>query len=459
MQLLVKDKEFYKRILSIGIPISLQSLITFSVSMTDTMMLGSLGEVTLSAASLANQFCFIFLVINFGLGGGSGVLTGQFWGQKDVNSIKKTMSILFKISIAFAVLFLLLAQFFPEKIMSIYTSEAGVIEQGAKYLRVISLSFIMQGIVTTATIVLRTVGTVQIGLLASGLSFLINIFLNYVLIFGKFGAPALGIEGAAIATLTARIIEFTVVIIYLLKFDKKIKFNLKYIFSTDKYILNKYIKIGFPVLISDIILVLGLNMLSVVMGRMGSDMVAANSISNIVTQFTMVFLQGVSNSSSVIIGNTVGEGNLDAAQERGVSFLTLSVLLGIVSSIIILSLKNVIVDFYNVSDATKQIAYSLMDSTCIIVIFSSVSSILTKGVLRAGGDTKFLMIADVLFLWVVSIPLGYIAGIVLGLSPGIVFIALKLDEIIKSIWCTGRLLSKKWIKRINEPDKENIEIA
>ena len=148
MQLLVKDKEFYKRILSIGIPISLQSLITFSVSMTDTMMLGSLGEVTLSAASLANQFCFIFLVINFGLGGGSGVLTGQFWGQKDVNSIKKTMSILFKISIAFAVLFLLLAQFFPEKIMSIYTSEAGVIEQGAKYLRIISLSFIMQGIRT-----------------------------------------------------------------------------------------------------------------------------------------------------------------------------------------------------------------------------------------------------------------------------------------------------------------------
>lgn len=261
-------------------------------------------------------------------------------------------------------------------------------------------------------------------------------------------------QGAAIATLTARIIEFTVVIIYLLKFDKKIKFNLKYIFSTDKYI-----KIGFPVLISDIILVLGLNMLSVVMGRMGSDMVAANSISNIVTQFTMVFLQGVSNSSSVIIGNTVGEVNLEAAQERGVSFLTLSVLLGIVSSIIILSLKNVIVDFYNVSDATKQIAYSLMDSTCIIVIFSSVSSILTKGVLRAGGNTKFLMIADVLFLWVVSIPLGYIAGIVLGLSPGIVFIALKLDEIIKSIWCTGRLLSKKLIKRINEPDKENIEIA
>lgn len=459
MQLLIKDKNFYKRILSIGVPISLQSLITFSVSMTDTMMLGSLGEITLSAASLANQFCFIFLVINFGLGGGSGVLTGQFWGQKDIKSINKTISILFKISLAFAVVFLLLAQIMPEKIMSVYTQESGVIEQGASYLKIISLSFIMQGIVTTATIILRTVGAVQVGLIASSLSFLVNICLNYIFIFGKLGLPALGIKGAAIATLTARIIEFTVVTVYLLKFDKKLKFKLKFILSTDKNILSKYIKVGLPVLVSDIILVLGLNMLSVIMGRMGSDMVAANSISNIVTQFTMVFLQGVSSSSSVIIGNTVGEGDLKSAQERGVTFLVLSIILGLLGSVIILSLKYVIVNFYNVSDATKEIAYSLMSATSFIIIFSSVSGILTKGVLRAGGDTKFLMIADVLFLWVISIPLGYISGIVLGMPPGIVFIALKLDEIIKSLWCTGRLLSKKWIKRVNDNPKEDIQIA
>lgn len=449
MQLLVKDKNFYKKILQIGIPISLQGLITFSVNMTDTMMLGSLGEITLSAASLANQFCMIFLIINFGLGGGSGVLTGQFWGQKDTKSINKTLSILLRFSFVFAVLLMSLAQFIPEKIMSVYTTENSVITQGSMYLRIISLSFIMQGIAVTSTIVLRTIGAVHVGLMASSCSFVVNIILNYILIFGKFGAPALGIQGAAIGTLVARVIEFIIVMLYLFKFDKKIQFKLKYLLETDKDILNKYIKIGLPVLISDILLVLGMNMLSVIMGRMGSDMVAANSISNVVNQFTMILLQGVGNASAVITGNTIGAGKIDEAQEGAITFLTLSLILGLVAALVILISKNFIVDFYNVSDSTKKIAYSLLDSTAFIAMFSFTSGILTKGVLRAGGDTKFLMLADILFLWVASIPLGYLAGIVFNLPPGIVFVALKIDEIIKSIWCIKRLLSKKWIKRIN----------
>ena len=457
MQFLVKDKNFYKKILQIGVPISLQGLITFSVNMTDTMMLGSLGEITLSASSLANQFCLIFLIINYGLGGGSGVLTGQFWGQKDTESINKTLSILLRFSLLFAILLMLAAQIMPEKIMGVYTTEAEVIKQGSMYLKIISLSFIMQGIVATSTIVLRTIGTVNVGLIASGCSFLVNIILNYIFIFGKFGAPELGIQGAAIGTLVARIIEFIIIVSHLLKSDKKIQFKLKYLLSTDKIILKKYIKIGFPVLVSDIILVLGMNMLSVIMGRMGSEMVAGNSISNIVNQFTMIFLQGVSSASSVIIGNTIGEGNIEEAQKRGVTFLVLSLILGIVSAAIILISKNVIVDFYNVSDSTKEIAYALLNSTAFIVMFSFTSGILTKGVLRAGGDTKFLMIADVLFLWAASIPLGYIAGIVLNLPPGIVFIALKIDEIIKSLWCIKRLTGKKWIKRISN-DKEYMEL-
>ncbi|MGL5694515.1 MAG: MATE family efflux transporter, partial [Peptostreptococcaceae bacterium] len=451
-QLLVKDKDFYKKIIQIGVPISLQGLITFSVNMTDTMMLGSLGEITLSAASLANQFCMIFLIINFGLGGGSGVLTGQFWGQKDTKSINKTLSILLKFSFVFAIILMLLAQLIPDKIMSVYTTENSVIEQGSMYLKVISLSFIMQGIAVTSTIVLRTIGAVHVGLMASSCSFIVNIILNYILIFGKFGSPALGIQGAAIGTLVARIIEFIIVALYLLKFDKKIKFKLKYLLQTDKDILSKYIKIGLPVLVSDILLVLGMNMLSVIMGRMGSDMVAANSISNIVNQFTMILLQGISSASAVITGNTIGSGKLEKAQERAVTFLVLSLVFGFIAALIILLSKNFIVDFYNVSDNTKEIAYSLLNSTAFIAMFSFTSGILTKGVLRAGGDTKFLMLADILFLWVASIPLGYLAGIVLNLPPGIVFVALKIDEIIKSIWCVKRLLSKKWIKRINQED-------
>ena len=456
MNIFVKDKHFYKTVAAISIPIALQSLINVGVSMTDTMMLGSFGEITLSAASLANQFCFIFLIINFGLGGGAGVLSGQFWGKKDTNSINKVLSILIRSSVIFALLFLCLSQFVPEKIMAIYTKEANVSAQGIMYLKIVSLSFIFQGISTTVNILFRTVESVKVALFGSLASFVFNVFLNWVLIFGNLGAPQLGIQGAAIATLTSRIIEFTVVMIYLFKIDKKLKFKFKYLFKLDVELLKNYIKVGGPVLISDLILALGLNMVSVIMGRMGSDMVAANSISSVVLQFTNVFLMGVANASGVITGNTVGEGKFDLAQERAITFVGMAVMLGGFSSILIFILKDFVIDFYNISSNTKQMDIQLMNSTSFLVIFMAVASLLTKGVLRAGGDTKFLMIADIFFLWAVSIPLGAIAGLVFKLPAGIVLICLKIDEIIKGLWCVARLLSKKWIKAVNEEDKIDV---
>ena len=285
----MKDKELYKNILKISIPIAMQSLINVGVSMTDTMMLGKFGEITLSSAALANQFCFMFLIINFGLGGGIGVLSGQFWGNKDIISINKVLSLLIKLSFSFGVLFLLLGQVFPYKIMSIYTNETEVINQGAQYLKIVSLSFILQGISTTVNILFRTVKTVKPALLVSFISFIINGFLNWVFIFGNLGMPSLGIKGAALSTLIARIFEFSFVCFYLLKLDKKICFKLKYLFEFDKEIFNKYLKVGAPVLVSDIILGFGSNMVSVIMGQMGSDMVFANSISSVVLQFTNVF--------------------------------------------------------------------------------------------------------------------------------------------------------------------------
>ena len=453
----MKDKEFYKNILKISIPIAMQSLINVGVSMTDTMMLGRFGEITLSGAALANQFCFMFLIINFGLGGGVGVLSGQFWGNKDIISINKVLSLLVKLSFSFGVLFLFIGQFLPYQVMSIYTNEIEVINEGASYLKIVSLAFIFQGISTTTSILFRTLKTVKPALFASIISFFINIFLNWVFIFGNLGMPSLGIKGAAIATLSSRIFEFIFVLIYVLKIDNKIKFRIKYLFEFDKEIFSKYLKVGSPVLISDIILGLGINMVSVIMGQMGSDMVSANSISSVVLQFTNVFLMGVSNASGVITGNTVGEKNYDLAFIRGKIFLFMAIILGCFSSVVIYFMKYIIVDFYNVTDHTKSIAYSLMNATSFLVIFMSVSHVLTKGVLRAGGDTKFLMIADVLFLWVVAIPLGYFAGVVYNLPYGLVLICLKIDEIIKSTWCVFRLFSKKWIKNISLEDSDIIE--
>ena len=443
-----RENDFYKRMLAIAIPITLQNLITIGINMADTMMLGSLGEVALSASALANQFSFIFLVIHFGLAGGAGVLTGQFWGKGDKESISKTLSMMFKISAVFSFTFFILGQFFPAQIMRIYTTDPSVIAEGVKYLRILSFAFLVQGFSTIAIGILRTVGIVKLALCSTSISFFANIFLNWMFIFGNLGAPRLGAAGAAVGTLISRIIEFLIVAIYLVFIDKRIQFKIKDLLKHDKDIFRDYSKHGTPVLISDFILVIGLNMLSVIMGRMGAEMVAANSINTVLQQFCTVFLMGVANASGVIIGNTVGAKEYDKAQDYGKTFLALALLIGCVSGLLIFSLKNVMIGFYDVAGNTKDIAYQLMNTTSIIVIFSAVGSTLTKGVLRAGGDTKFLMKADVLFLWLLAIPLGFIAGVVLKLPAGVVFFCLKIDEVIKALWCTKRLLADKWIKNV-----------
>ncbi|MEG1256147.1 MATE family efflux transporter [Clostridium sp.] len=444
------DKGFYKKMFAIAIPITLQNLITIGINMADTMMLGSLGEVALSASSLANQFTFIFMVIHFGLSGGAGVLTGQFWGKGDKESIGKTMSIMFKMSAIVCIAFFILGQFFPQHVMRVYTPDPSVIGEGVRYLKILSFVFLVQGFSLIAIGILRTVGVVKLALVSTSISFVLNIFLNWMFIFGNLGAPALGTAGAAVGTLISRIIEFIIVIGYLLFIDKKVQFKLKSLFYIDKKIFKDYFRHGTPVLISDFILVIGLNMLAVIMGRMGADMVAANSITAIVQQLATVFLMGVSSSSGVIIGNTVGSGDYKKAEEYGKIFLVLSIIIGVLAGILIFTTKDMVISFYNVSDATKVITRQLMNASAVLVTFQAVSSTLTKGVLRAGGDTKFLMVADVLFLWLVSIPLGSITGLIFSLSPGIVFLCLKIDEVIKAIWCSKRLIENKWIKNVTE---------
>lgn len=445
-----REGSFYKKMLAIAIPITLQNLINIGINMADTMMLGSLGETALSASALANQFAFVFLVLHFGLAGGAGVLTGQFWGKEDSESISKTMSIMFKLSAVLSVIFFILGQFFPEQVMKIYSIDPAVIAEGAKYLRILSFAFLMQGISLIAIGIFRTVGVVKLALISTSVSFILNIFLNWMFIFGNLGAPRLGTAGAAVGTLFSRIVEFIIVVVYLLFIDRKIRFKLKSLLHFDMKIFKDYLRHGTPVLISDFILIIGLNMLAVIMGRMGSDMVSANSITSTIQQLATVFMMGVANASGVIIGNTVGAGEYDKAQGYGKTFTAITIVIGICAAIVIFMSKDLVLSIYNVSDSTKLITRELMNTSAILVTFQAVSSTLTKGVLRAGGDTKFLMVADVIFLWLVSIPLGAAAGLWLNLSPGIVLFCLKIDEVIKSLWCTKRLLANRWIRNVTE---------
>ena len=441
-------KKFYKTVAVVTIPIALQNLITIGVSMTGTVMLGQMGEIPLSASSLASQFIMLFQICCMGLGMGASVLTSRYWGMQDKESLRKTVTIMLRLCIGVALLFTLATIRMPDAIMKTYTSDPALIEAGVRYFKWSAPCYLLLGLSLTCTIVFRSVGQVKIPLMCSIGAFILNVFFGWVFIFGNLGAPRMEIEGAALATLISRLFEFCFICGFFLFGDKKIGYRVKHIFMKCSDLIKEYVRIGIPVLISDALLAFGNNAVAMVMGRIGAGFVAANAITTVTVQISTVLIQGMANASAIITGHTLGAGDKEKAQREGVTFLGLGTILGVVAGGMIMILGPAMINFYDITEETKVIADQLMLAIGFIIIFQAMNSILTKGVLRGGGDTKFLMIADILFLWVASIPLGALSGLVWHLSPFWIYTFLKIDQIIKAIWCVFRLFGKKWIKKI-----------
>ena len=442
------DKAFYRKVAAIAIPVSLQQMITVGVNLMDTMMLSSMGDAQLSASSLAGQFITLFQICCMGIGMGASVMTSRFWGMQELPSLRRAVTIMLRFCAVFALAFTVATILTPEGIMTLYSSDEEIIRYGAIYLRWMIPTYIAMGLSLTCTIVLRTVGQVRIPLVCSIIAFFVNIFFNWVFIFGKLGAPRMEIAGAALGTLIARGFELVFICGYFFFRDKRIGYRLRHLTMKCSSLLGEYVRVCIPVLISDGLLALGNNAVAMVMGRIGRTFVAANSMTTIVQQLSTVMTTGVSNASGIITGHTMGEGDVEKAQRQGYTFLLLGLALGLVSAGIILLTSAPIISFYQVSEEAKLVAAELMQAIAFIVVFMAMNSILTKGVLRAGGDTRFLMAGDILFLWVASIPLGILTGLVLHWPPFWTYTMLKIDQIIKCVWCYFRLRSRKWMKKI-----------
>ena len=447
-KLFTNDKAFYKLVAKISIPIALQGLITTGVNMMDTIMIGTVGETQLSAVSLANQFISIFHIFCMGIGMGASVLVARYYGMKDQPSLKKTVAIMLRLCLAMSALFCVATIFWPEQIMRIYTVEEDIITHGVSYLEWSVVTYFLLGLSLTSTIVLRNVGQVKLPLYTSIASFFINVGANYIFIFGKFGAPRMEAAGAALGTLIARIFEFAVICGYLFFKDREIQFRIKDLFKPVGKLWNEYIRISIPVLISDGILALGNNSVAMVIGRLGESFVAANAVTAVTQQLSSVMIQGFSQAGAIVTGYTLGEGDREKAYRQGYAFLGIGILFGLLAAAIILVISGPMIAAYNLSQQTQDIARSLMLSISLIVVFQATNSIMTKGVLRGGGDTKVLMTADNIFLWVASIPLGILAGLVLHMPAFWIYFFLKIDQVLKAVWCVIRLRSGKWIKKI-----------
>lgn len=466
MKLYKKDPGFYRRVFVIALPIAAQSLISIGVNMLDTIMVGSLGDNALSATSLANSFISIYHIFCMGLGMGASVLVSRYWGMKQSetdtdgsagHALKMTVALMLRLTVLLAALFALATLIMPATLMKMYTDDPEIIELGATYFRYSIVTYFFLGASLTTTIVLRSVGQVKLPLFVSIGAFFVNLIANYTFIFGHFGAPRMEVAGAALGTLIARVFEAVCILVYLFVKDKRIVFKVRDLFMNTSSLVKEYVRICIPVLISDGILAIGSNSVSMVIGHLGGAFVAANAITAVTQQLSTVVISGVSQAGAIVTGQTLGSGDKDQTMSQGYMFLGLGLALGLLSALFVVSLKNPIIASYsNVSDEAVAIAHKLMIAISLILVFQSTNSIMTKGVLRGGGDTKVLMIADNVFLWVISIPLGIIAGFVLKLSPFWIYICLKSDQIIKTFWCVIRLRSGKWIKKISTGDTKAV---
>ena len=458
MKLFQNEPKFYKGVFALALPIALQSLISIGVNMLDTIMVGSLGENALSATSLANSFISIYHIFCMGLGMGASVLVSRYWGMKKAadgheeeagHALKQTVCLMLRITVGLAALFALATLLMPSLLMKMYTSDEEIIRLGDIYFRWSIITYFFLGTSLVSTIVLRSVGQVRLPLYVSIGAFFVNLGANYAFIFGKFGAPRMEVAGAALGTLIARLFEAIMIVGYLFFVDKKIQFRVKDLFMKTSSLIGEYIRISIPVLISDAILAIGNNSVAMVIGHLGAAFVAANAITSVTQQLSTVVIQGVSQAGAIVTGQTLGLGDKKKTMQQGWMFLGLGFALGALSAIFILAVSKPIISTYNVSEETVNISGQLMAAISLIIVFRATNSIMTKGVLRGGGDTKMLMLADNIFLWVLSIPFGILAGFVFHWPAFWIYVALKSDDIVKTVWCVIRLRSEKWIKKIS----------
>ncbi|MBO3443545.1 MATE family efflux transporter [Clostridium sp. CCUG 7971] len=451
-----KDKEFYKHLFLITLPIVLQSLITSSLNMLDTMMIGKVGEVELASVGIANQYYFLFSLLSNGIAIGSGVLIAQLWGKKDNDSIKRVLSKSLFYALVLTIAFMALGLLMPQKIMSIFTNDSDVVKIGVQYLQIVIISYFFTTITFTFSSGLRSIGNTQLPMWASFTGLIVNGILNTILIFGLLGMPALGIRGAAIATLIARITECLIVVISVYKNIDVLKLKFSYIFSLPKSISSTLIAITIPILANEACWAFGNITYNAIYARIGTGAAASMQICSTIMNLFMIFTFGLANAAVVIIGNEIGANKEESAINASKKIASLSIRISILLAILMAITANPIVSFFNVSPEVKLSSEYILYIYAIIMLFRVYNAVMIVGILRGGGDATYGSILQGCTLWFVGIPLAYIAAFILHLPVYLVVAFTVSEEILKAILIVKRFKSFKWLRNIVNDNKIEI---
>ncbi|MCC2178241.1 MATE family efflux transporter [Blautia wexlerae] len=441
---------FYRKLWGLVFPIAIQNLMTALVSASDAFMLGFVSQTSLSAVSLATQIQFVHNLFMLALTIGATTLAAQYWGKGDTDSVEEILAIVLKISMAVSVVFFIAAMFFSGFLMRIFTNDIRLIQAGIPYLRIVSVSYLFMGFSQIYLCIMKNSGRTAKSTIYGSVAVVINIGFNVIFIFGLAGFPAMGIAGAALATTVSRALELLLTI-YENMHRSLVCVRLKYIRNSSKKLKKDFWHYTTPVLGNELVWGCGFTMFSVIMGHLGSDAVAANSVANILKNIIACVCNGIGIGASIIVGNELGKGEMERATEYGNRLFKLAVFAGAVSGLILLAVSPVLRIFTgSLSAQAHSYLKNMMYICTYYMIGKSVNATVIAGVFCAGGDTKFGLKCDAVTMWVILIPIGMITAFVLKLPIMVVYFIISMDEIIKLPAVYRHYKKYNWVRNLTE---------
>ena len=447
------DEGFRSQMYKLLIPLVIQNLLNAAVSSSDVVMLNYVGQSSISAVSLAANYASVLGSVFYGLGTGATLLCAQYYGKKDFRAIQAVEGIALRFSMAASALFAVMAFFAPRLLMQVFTKDEQLIAIGADYLRVMGITYLCWGIIEIYAAVLRSIGRVTVCLVMNIITFFLNIALNAVFIFGLCGAPKLGATGVAIATASSRFVELLGFVV-VSALSKDVKLNVLEMFRKNKVLTGDFIRLALPALGNDVSWGVAFSMYSVILGHLGNDAVAANSIVVVIRNLTTTFCFAVAAAGGILLGNVMGTGNLEKAKRYASEVMKMTVLAGAVGGVILIATIPLVVRFASTSLSDTAMGYLkvMLWINSYYIMGSAVNTSLIAGVFRAGGDTRFGLICDTIDMWCYAVPLGFFAAFVLKLPVLWVYFLLCTDEFVKWPWVIRHYRSGAWAKNITRDD-------
>ena len=443
-----KKNGFYKSLIVLAFPLLLQNLMNSAVTAADTLMLGYVGQSQLAAASLAGNLNFLLNMFLFGIGSGSSVLIAQYWGKRDFSTIEHMIGIALRFTLAIGLLFGCAAMLFPEQVMRIYTTDQELIGYGMQYLRIVGAGYLLNAFTQVYISAQRSMERTMFGTVVNMTAMVLNVALNACFIFGFGPFPALGIVGVAIATLISHIASFAIAVYDAVRSRQPVRVRPTLLFAKNPTLFRDFVHFTLPALGNDFSWGLGFSVYTVILGRLGSDVVAANSYANTVRTLSTVLCFALANACAIIMGKTLGENNLDEARRQGRRFLMLSIVTGCLAGLAILATRSVILQHVSLTPEAMSFLSFMLYVSSVNVIGQSVNTMCMCGIFRSGGDTRYGFICDTCVMWIYGVGLGSLCAFVLKLPPMAVYLLLFMDETVKMIPNCIRYGQKKWVRNI-----------